>query len=249
MTLKRSPSFLICLLASVCLASGAAAATSTTPPAAASAGPSPVSVSNAGQKSNKPSSSKPEQGGSQKAASSGEEKPVEQPDTIILSDTLNYDDVKKESVFTGNVIMTRGLMTLTADTLAMHEDAEGFQYGTATVGPNKLVFVRQENPEKFEVVEARGLRAEYDGKTDIFEMIGQAIVTKFICGKPFDTISGERVKYNQTTNIYEAYGGPNSAAKGGRVRSVAQPRAKADAAAAECQQKAAKSPAQGSRAQ
>lgn len=167
-------------------------------------------------------------------------KPVEQPDTLVLSDTLNYNDIKKESVFTGNVVMTRGLMTLRSDTLSMHEDAAGFQYGTATVGTGKLVFVRQERPEKYEVIEARGLRAEYDGKTDEFEMIGKAVVTRFVCGKPFDTISGERVKYNQKTDIYEAFGGPNSAAAGGRVRSVAQPTAKIDAAVAECSKKSAK---------
>jgi lipopolysaccharide export system protein LptA len=173
------------------------------------------------------------------AGSQSGKKPAEQPDTVVLSDTLNYNDAKKESVFTGNVVMTRGPMTLRADKLALHQDAEGFQYGTATVGPGKLVFVRQENPEKFEVIEARGLRAEYDGKTEEFEMIGKAVVTRFICGKPFDTISGERVKYNQKTDIYQAYGGPNSAAAGGRVRSVAQPGAKADAAVAECSRKSA----------
>ncbi len=167
-------------------------------------------------------------------------KPVEQPDTLVLSDTLNYNDIKKESVFTGNVVMTRGLMTLRSDTLSMHEDAAGFQYGTATVGAGKLVFVRQERPEKYEVIEARGLRAEYNGKTDEFEMIGKAVLTRFVCGKPFDTISGERVKYNQKTDIYEAFGGPNSAAAGGRVRSVAQPTAKIDAAIAECSKKSVK---------
>ncbi len=161
----------------------------------------------------------------------------DEPDTLILSDTLNYDDVKKESVFTGNVIMTRGQMTLHSDTLIMREDAEGYQYGTATVGPNKLVEVRQENPEKFEVIEARGLRGEYNGKTEEVEMIGQAVVTKFVCGKPFDKISGERVIYNQRTDTYQAFGGPQSAAAGGRVRSLVKPSAKADAAAAACQKK------------
>jgi lipopolysaccharide export system protein LptA len=161
----------------------------------------------------------------------------EEPDTLIVSDTLNYDDVAKVSVFTGNVIMTRGLMTLRSDQLSMREDAEGFQYGTATVEPGKLVYVRQENPEKYEVVEAKGLRAEYNGKTDVLEMIGQAVVTRFICGKPFDTIRGERVKYHQTTKVYEAFGGPGSAAPGGRVRSLTQPRAKADKAAADCAKK------------
>lgn len=167
------------------------------------------------------------------------DKPAEEPDTLILSDTLNYDDIKKESVFTGNVIMTRGLMTLHSDKLIMREDAEGFQYGTATVEPGKLVHIRQENPEKFEVIEAQGLRGEYDGKKEELEMIGQAVVTRYVCGKPFDNIKGERVIYKQKTDTYQAYGGPNSAASGGRVRSLAQPRAKADAAAAECQKKSA----------
>lgn len=165
------------------------------------------------------------------------------PDTLILSDTLNYDDIKKESIFTGNVIMTRGLMTLHSDKLIMSEDAEGFQYGTATVNPGKLVHIRQENPEKFEVIEAEGVRGEYDGKKEELVMIGKAVLTRYVCGKPFDNVKGERVVYKQKTETYEAYGGPNSAAAGGRVRSLASPRAKADAAAAECRKKSAGSAA------
>lgn len=162
--------------------------------------------------------------------------PENEPDTLILSDTLDYDDLKKESVFTGNVVMTRGLMTLNADRLVMSEDAQGFQHGTATVQSSPRVIVRQENPEKFEIVVAQGLRAEYNGQTDEIDLIGKAIVTKYVCGKPFDTISGERVKYNQRTSTYQASGGPQSAAAGGRVRSLATPSAKSQAAAEACQQ-------------
>jgi lipopolysaccharide export system protein LptA len=175
------------------------------------------------------------------AAAPGGKTPAAEPDTLILSDSLNYNDAKKESTFTGNVVMTRGPMTLRADKLVMHEDAQGSQFGTATVNPGNLVFVRQETPEKFEVVEARGLRAEYNGKTKEIEMIGNAVVTKFVCGKPFDKISGDRVKYNQETNIYEAFSKPGAApTQGGRVRSIATPSAKAEAAAADCRKKSAK---------
>jgi len=171
------------------------------------------------------------------AAASGQ--PAEEPDTLILSDTLHYDDAKRESVFTGNVIMTRGLLKLTSDKLVMHEDPQGFQYGTATVSKGGLVNVRQENPEKYEVIEAQGLRADYDGKKETLTMTGQAVITRYICGKPFDNIKGERVIYHQKTDTYEAFSGPQSAAAGGRVRSLAQPRAKTDAALAECQKKSA----------
>ncbi|MGB6104874.1 MAG: lipopolysaccharide transport periplasmic protein LptA [Pusillimonas sp.] len=172
----------------------------------------------------------------QASENSGEQS-ADEPDTLILSDTLDYDDAKKESIFTGNVIMTRGLMTLHSDKLVMREDAEGFQYGTATVEPGKLVQIRQENPEKFEVIDAQGLRGEYNGKAEELEMIGQAVITRYVCGKPFDSIKGERVIYKEKSDTYQAFGGPNSAAAGGRVRSLAQPRAKADKAAAECRQK------------
>jgi len=161
----------------------------------------------------------------------------EEPDTLVISDTLDYDDIKKESIFTGNVVLTRGNMTLHSDRLTMREDAEGFQHGTATVKDGKLVFLRQENPENFEVLEARGERAEYNGKTEEVEMIGKAIVTRYICGKPFDNVQGERVIYRQKTETYQAFGGPNSAAPGGRVRSLATPRARADAAIEACRKK------------
>ena len=173
----------------------------------------------------------------QKAGNAGKaqsQPKAEEPDTQVLSDTLSYDDANKTSVFTGNVILTRGLMKLTADKLNLREDAQGFQYGVATVESGKFVFIRQERPENYEVVEARGDRGEYDGKANTVKMIGHATVTRFICGKPFDTVNGEVVTFNNKTNTYSAAGGPASAAEPGRVRSIAQPRAKTDQAAAEC---------------
>lgn len=169
----------------------------------------------------------------------GTGQPVE-PDTLILSDTLHYDDLKRESIFTGNVILTRGPMTLRADRLVTHEDADGNQYGTATSAKSGLVHIRQDNPEKFEVIKASGLKANYDGKTGEVEVIGQAIVTRYICGKALDNIRGERVIYHQNTGTYEAFGGAGSAAPDGRVRSLAQPRSKADRAMAECTKNQAK---------
>jgi lipopolysaccharide transport protein LptA len=139
--------------------------------------------------------------------------------------------------------MTRGFMTMNADTLTLREDPEGFQYGTGTVKPGKRVYIRQARPEQYEVLEGVGVRAEYNGKTETFDLIGQAVVTRYICGQHFDTVSGERVRYSQKTDVYEAFSGPDSANTGGRVRSVAQPRARADAAVAECKAKEAGLPA------
>ncbi|MCM0034906.1 MAG: lipopolysaccharide transport periplasmic protein LptA [Burkholderiaceae bacterium] len=169
--------------------------------------------------------------------------PVEEPSTTILSDTLRYDDTKRESTFTGKVVMTRGLLTLSSDTLSMREDSEGHQYGVATADAGKRVFIRQVRPENFEVLEGVGLKANYDGKNETFDLIGQAVVTRYICGKHFDTVSGQQVRYNQKTDVYQAFSGPDSFNPDGRVRSVAQPKARTDAAIAACQAAQATNPA------
>jgi len=159
---------------------------------------------------------------------------AEEPSTTILSDTLHYDDTKRESTFTGKVVMTRGFLTMNADVLQMREDKDGNQFGEATMKSDKLVLIRQLRPENFEVLEGVGQRAEYDGKNETFDLIGKAVVTRYICGKHFDTVSGQQVRYNQKTDVYQAFSGPNSANTDGRVRSVAQPKARTEAAVAEC---------------
>ena len=175
-------------------------------------------------------------------ASAQAQTPVEEPSTMILSDTLRYDDTKKESTFTGKVVMTRGFLTLSSDVLAMREDAEGNQYGIATANPGKRVFIRQVRPENFEVLEGVGLKADYDGKNETFDLIGQAVVTRYICGKHFDTVSGQQVRYNQKTDVYQAFSGPDSFNPDGRVRSVAQPKARTEAAIAACRAAQANNP-------
>ncbi len=77
-----------------------------------------------------------------------------EPDTSVLSDTLTYDDIAKQTVYKGNIILTRGAMTLMADQLAIEQDAEGFQHGTATVSERPRVTIRQEDPAKFELITA-----------------------------------------------------------------------------------------------
>lgn len=160
--------------------------------------------------------------------------PAEQPNTQVTSDTMQYDDSKHESVFTGKVIATRGQLNIYADKLKVSEDKDGYQYGVATADKGKVVTITEDRPDTYEHIEGTGLRGEYDGKKQQFDLIGHAVVIRYICGKPFDTIRGERVRYYQKSDVYEAQGGPNSAGPDGRVRSLAEPRSKAQAAMQAC---------------
>jgi len=163
-----------------------------------------------------------------------------EPDAIVISDTLHHDDVERLSTFTGDVVMTRGQLVLHSDRLDLSEDEDGFQYGVATLKTSDRVRVRQENPEDFEIIRGEGLRAEWDGKAEELELIGQAIITRYVCGKPVDEVRGERVIYYQKTDTYEAFSGPESSADDRRVRSVVRPRGVADKAIEECREQQSK---------
>lgn len=157
----------------------------------------------------------------------------EEPETLVLSDSLSYDDINKTSTFTGHVILTRGLMRLTADKLLLKEDSQGAQHGTATVSESPKVTVFEERPETYETIYAEGKQATYSGDTEIVKLIGQSIVIRRVCGKVVDTLRGDVITYNSKNSTYKTEGGPN-APDNGRVRSVVQARSKVDAAVEEC---------------
>lgn len=154
--------------------------------------------------------------------------------TLIDSDTLEYDDAKQTSVFTGNVVLTRGNLTLRADKLELRQNAQGDQFAVATANSGNQVFVRQTRPDSVEVIEGQGDRGEFDSAKEEIQLIGHAIVRRLACGKVLDEIRGERVRYNQKTDVYTASGGPQAGTSNRRVRTMIQSREKSNAIAAEC---------------
>ena len=160
-----------------------------------------------------------------------------EPDTVILSDTLDYDDQTRQSIFQGNVIVTRGNLNLHADKVEVNELADGSQHVIATLNGSDRVRLRQESPEKYELIKGEGLRGEFHSGSEQLTLIGQAVLTRYICGEAIDSIRGDKVIYNKNTDTYQAIGGPNSADSQKRVRSVARPRANIDRAIAECKAK------------
>ena len=159
------------------------------------------------------------------------------PDTVILSDSLEYDDINRLSTFVGNVILTRGNLNLRADKIVVTETTDGAQHAVATVSNSPNVLVRQESPEKFEIIKGESHKAEYNSATEQLTLVGKAVITRYVCGKAIDSISGDRVVYNKKTDTYQAVSNTTPGSGQNRVRSIARPRAHIDRAIAECQQK------------
>lgn len=142
--------------------------------------------------------------------------------TLIDSDSLQYDDVRQTSVFTGNVVLTKGTLIIRSDRMELREDAEGYQTGIATANKGKQVFVRQKREGVEEYTEGTSNRTEYEGKTERIFFIDQALVKRLACGVVQDEIRGQVVIYDQRTETYSAQGGPRSPQPNQRVRTVIQ---------------------------
>ncbi len=160
--------------------------------------------------------------------------PQQDAPTLIDSEKLDYDDARQTSVFTGNVVLTRGDLTLRAHRLELRQNEAGDQFAVATAADGKQVFVRQAAAKGVESVEGHADRAEYNSSTQQLDFIGHAVVNRMACGKVLDEIRGERIRYNQGTDVYSASGGPQAGTTNQRVRTVIQSRQASQAVIDSC---------------
>ena len=117
----------------------------------------------------------------------------------VEADRLSLDDIKKESVFEGNVQLTQGSLLLRADRVVVRQDEQGFNYAFATGAP---AYFRQKREGFDEYIEGFAQRLEYNGKQDKMEMFTEARVKKGI-----DEVRGDYISYNAVTEFYEVVGG------------------------------------------
>ena len=153
----------------------------------------------------------------------------------IEADALRHDELKQTSVFTGNVVMTKGTIVLRGAQLDVRQDTEGFQYGVVTAEAGKRAFFRQKRdtvpgqPEEF--VEGEGEVIEYDGKADLVKFIRRGELRRYRGGQLSDEITGSIIVYNNLTDVFTVDGQKTSggqpsstAGQGGRVRAVLAPK-------------------------
>ncbi|MFD0668074.1 lipopolysaccharide transport periplasmic protein LptA [Ramlibacter sp. MAHUQ-53] len=156
----------------------------------------------------------------------------------IEADTLRHDDLKQVSVFTGQVVATKGTIVIRGARMEVRQDAEGYQYGVVTAEPGKRAFWRQKREGVDEYVEGEGDTIEYDGKADRVRFNGRAELRRYRGAVLADETQGSVITYENTTDVFTVDGAPlgNRQAQagnpGGRVRAVLAPRGAASAPAA-----------------
>jgi lipopolysaccharide export system protein LptA len=140
--------------------------------------------------------------------------------TQVEADRMSADDVRKLNVFEGNVVVTKGSIRLSADRVVVRQDAEGFQFATATGRPAR--FRQRQDPRPGEKegiwVDGEAQRIEIDDRNQKVELFDAARVTRGC-----DEVAGDYILVDQRSDFYEVKGGKDGGQKG-RVRATLQPK-------------------------
>jgi lipopolysaccharide export system protein LptA len=160
----------------------------------------------------------------------------------IEADSMRYDDLKQSSVFTGNVVVTKGTIIIRGTRIDVRQDPEGYQYGVVTAPPGKLAYFKQKRdgaPGSDEWIEGESEVIEYDSRADNVKFVRRAVMRRLVGAKVNDETTGPLIVYDQSNDTFSVDGAPqapssNSAASGGgRVRAVLTPRPEAGATSAD----------------
>ena len=151
------------------------------------------------------------------------------------ADALRYDDLKQSSVFTGNVVITKGTTVVRGARVEVSQDPQGYQQAISIAAPGKLAYYRTKRDGVDEVIEGEGERIEYDSRADVVKFIRRAVVRRYGGSTLLDETTGATITYDNTTDVFTVDGGAQNRSAGnpgGRVRAMLSPRSAAPASAA-----------------
>lgn len=143
------------------------------------------------------------------------------------ADALRYDDLKQTSVFTGNVVITKGTTIIRGAQVDVSQDPEGYQLAVATAAPGKLAYYRKKRDGVDEYIEGEGERIEYDSRADLVKFIKRAVVRRYKGATLSDETTGGLIVYDNNTDVFTVDSGAKNTSAGnpgGRVRAMLSPR-------------------------
>lgn len=145
------------------------------------------------------------------------------------ADALRYDDLRQSTVFTGNVVITKGTMLIRGGRVDVTQDAQGYQQAVVTATPGKLAYYKTKRDGVDETIEGEGEVIEYDSRADTVRFIRQAVLRRYVGTTLADESTGGLIRYDNVTDVFTVDSGPqrnvgNVANPDGRVRAILSPR-------------------------
>lgn len=142
------------------------------------------------------------------------------------ADALRYDDARQLSVFTGNVVITKGTIVIRGDRVEVRQDPQGNQFGVVSGSATAPAFFRQKREGLDEFIEGVADRIDYNGQADTVRFERHAMLRRYRGATLADETAGSLIVYNSKAETFSVDGGPASrtdANPSGRVRAMLTP--------------------------
>ena len=143
--------------------------------------------------------------------------------TNIEANRMSSDDARSMNLFEGNVVLTKGTITVRADRIVVHQDPDGFQLTTATGAPVR--FRQRQDPKEDGKegawMDGEAKRIEMDDRNEKIELFEAARVNR-----DGDEVTGDYIFVDQRSDFFSVTSGKTT--PGGRVKAVIQPKTPAE---------------------
>ena len=152
--------------------------------------------------------------GSLHAEKADKDKPTE-----VEANRMSADDVRRLSIFDGNVVLNKGTMRVLADRIVVRQDAEGYQYATATGRPVRFRQRQDPRPPEKEGawMDGEALRIEIDERAATVKLFESARVNR-----GGDQVAGAYILVDQGSDFFQVTTGKGGK-EPGRVTATLQP--------------------------
>jgi lipopolysaccharide export system protein LptA len=141
------------------------------------------------------------------------------------ADAMRHDELKHHTLFTGNVIITKGTIVLRGERVEVSQTPDGYQRAVITAAPGKVAYWRNKRDGVDETIEAEAELIEYDGKADVVQLTRKAVLRRFAGATLADETSGAVIRYDNARELFTVDGEPRNLGGGGtRVRAQLSPR-------------------------
>lgn len=145
----------------------------------------------------------------------------------IEADNMRHDENQKLTKFNGNVVAFKGTLVMRADRMEVQEDSQGQQIAKFWAAPKQRIFFRQKREGVDEYTEGEAETAIYDKQADQVTLIQRAEARILRGSEVANQVSGDKIVFNNTTEVMTVDGQPKGQAasgRGERVRAVLTPR-------------------------
>jgi lipopolysaccharide export system protein LptA len=131
----------------------------------------------------------------------------------------HIDEVTQTRTFTGNVVLTRGTLTIKADKAVLKESPEGYMAVTLTAAPGQPATFRQKRdggPDLW--VEGQAQRIEYEERAELVKLLGSAVVRELEGAKLTNEANGPFISYDNRKEVVAVRNDASGETKPGQGR-------------------------------